>query len=156
LQKVGEVKFIDGPDSSVSANLPSENRAALFGGDGDYFPVPDSPALRFEQGDEITVEDWIRIDGGATNPYVIGKGRLTANLENQNWALRLMKVGGSYRVSFLFRSRAGDGVEEDFHRWNSEAGISAGKLWHHVAVSYRFGEPGSVKAFVDGVKTAGS
>lgn len=155
MQFVGEVVPVEGPDRSVSTNLPEKNRAMGFSGDGGHLRVADSDLLRFDRGDAITVEAWLRFDGESSAPYVVGKGRLRAGEENQNWALRLMKVGGNYRVSFLFRSRAGDGHGEAFHRWNSAVGFPSSHLWHHVAVSYRFGEPGSIKAFVDGVKTAG-
>ncbi|MFT7513312.1 MAG: mono/diheme cytochrome c family protein [Candidatus Omnitrophota bacterium] len=155
LKKVGEVKFVPGPQAEDSTTMPEVNRAAQFDGNGDYFIVPDTPELRFDNGDEITIEAWIKLDGIAANGYIIGKGR-TSGKDNQNWALRLMPVSGSSRLSFLFRSRADGDTPEEFHRWNSSAGITPGKLWHHVAVSYRFGDPASVKGFINGVKTSGT
>ncbi|MGI9242628.1 MAG: LamG domain-containing protein, partial [Verrucomicrobiales bacterium] len=155
LAPVGAVTGVPGPDRRVSGTLPETNRAVRFSGNGDHLRVADSAELRFDHGDEITIECWLRCDSRGANSYIIGKGRLSTSQENQNWALRLMKVGGSYRVSFLFRSRQDGEQREAFHRWNSDAGISTGPLWHHVAVSYRFGDPGSIKAFVDGEKTGG-
>lgn len=155
LEMIGRVVPVDGPDASVSRTLPAENRALRFSGDGDHIRIPDETELRFDNGDEITIECWLRCESKDSNPYIVGKGRLTTTEENQNWALRLMKVGGSYRLSFLFRSRAEVGVGEAFHRWNSNASVPVGKTWHHVAVSYRFGEPRSIKGFIDGEKSGG-
>ncbi|MDF1787480.1 MAG: DUF1553 domain-containing protein [Verrucomicrobiales bacterium] len=153
----GKVVFVNGPNQQVSRNLPSGNRAAQFDGKGSFVRLSDSESLRFDQGDPITIEAWIKLDGKtSTTPYIIGKGRLSTDKENQNWALRLMKVGSQYRVSFLFRSHPFGHEPEAFHRWNSDLGIAPGKLWHHVAVRYRFGKPDSVTAFVNGKKSAGT
>ncbi|MGY8689445.1 MAG: c-type cytochrome domain-containing protein, partial [Verrucomicrobiales bacterium] len=136
-------------------SVGAEDQTARFDGKGGRVRIPDSDLLRFGKGDAITLEAMVQLDGKADTPYIIGKGRLSKDAENQNWALRLMKVGGRYRVSFLFRSQADETEPEAFHRWNSNFGIVPGKLWHHVAVRYRFGEPASVRGFVNGTPSAG-
>ena len=89
------------------------------------------------------------------NIYIIGKGR-TANVamapENQNYSLRLRGRGGEACLSFLFRSAANaeDDWQGDYHRWTALRGMVPGDGWHHLAVSYRFGEPDSIRAWMDG------
>ncbi|MCA9247986.1 MAG: DUF1549 domain-containing protein, partial [Planctomycetales bacterium] len=122
-------------------------------------PGDDSP-LDFGQGEEITLEAWVNLaavsPGG--NPCLIGKGRTgrpgqPAN--NQNYALRLREQGGSACVNFLFRSQhmgsePKDDGAADWHRWTSSVGFAPGSGWHHVAVSYKFGEPESIRGYLDG------
>ncbi len=142
----------------------AENRAAGFDGNRGFVRVADpgdDSLLDFDLGDSITMEAWVNLQGigDGQQVYIVGKGR-TKNpkvaAENQNYAMRLRGIGGTARVSFLFRNcvnRAGN--QNDFHRWNSSAGFAAGSGWHHVAVAYTFGEPKSIVAFVDGNPTGG-
>ncbi len=154
---IGKVEFVSGPTKRDSHTLPEKNQGILFHGDGGRIEVADRPELRFDQGDTITIETWARIDkidsGG--NVYLIGKGRSTSSGVNQNWALRLVDSGGSSKLSFLFRSRPGGDHKGDYHRWTSSAGITADGKWHHLAVTYTFGEVKSIKGYVDGKPTTG-
>jgi hypothetical protein len=141
-----------------------ENRAAAFDGARGLIRVADpgnDSTLDFDLGDSITMEAWVNLqiltDGQQV--YIVGKGR-TQNAgvaaENQNYALRLRGIDGTARVSFLFRNRANRaGNQNDFHRWNSTIGFVPGSGWHHLAVSYTFGEPKSIVAYVDGKPTGG-
>src|SRR4030095_15492505 len=87
--------------------------------------------------------------------YIIGKGR-TQNpgvaSNNQNWALRLRGQGGLACVSFLFRDERNrpEVGDDDWHRWTSNAGFKTGADWHHVAVTYTFGKPDSIRGYLDG------
>ena len=79
--------------------------------------------------------------------------------DNQNWALRVRERRGEASVSFLFATPIASGVgrsEAHWHRWTTDGGFAPGPAWHHVAVSYRFGEPASVRGWVDGQPLAGS
>ena len=152
--KQGDVRVVDGPTTSHSLTLPKINRAASFDGNGDYLIIPDAENLRFSQNDDITIEAWVQLTANAANRYIIGKGR-NGNKENQNWALRVMDVNGSARISFLFRSAAGADAPSEYHRWNSHAAIDSQGDWHHVAVSYTFGKPKSIRGYVDGKETGG-
>jgi hypothetical protein len=108
--------------------------------------------LRFGNGDAITLEAWVFPDslkeGGYT--YIVGKGRTAAGSKNQNYALRLHAKKGQGHISFLFASDKGD-----FHRWTSSTGFAPGG-WHHVAVSYTFGDPKSLHGFIDGKSVTGT
>jgi mono/diheme cytochrome c family protein len=112
----------------------------------------------FDNGDAITLEAWVRVDKSGENMCIVSKGR-TGNsgqaANNQNWAFRLRKQNGQSCVNFLFRSRPSETHKGDWHRWTSTSGFSSGSRWHHVAVSYKFGEPKSIRGFIDGKKVFG-
>jgi mono/diheme cytochrome c family protein len=116
--------------------------------------------LRFGLHDSITIEAWVKVaelkDGSYA--YLVGKGRngnkAFAAL-NQNFALRLKGEKGEACVSFLFASAPADGQAAEWHRWTTTKGFSGGG-WHHVAVSYTFGKPESVRGYIDGVAQKGA
>lgn len=108
--------------------------------------------LDFDQGDAITIEAWVSLEDARRSGYyyILGKGRTGRGgkqSENHNYALRLQGKGTQAVLSFLFRS-AGD--EGEWHRWTSSSGASVGDGWHHVAVTYEFGKPKSIRGYVDG------
>ena len=153
----GKVDRVEGATRRFSHTLPENNRGIRLHGDGGRIEVDDRPGLRFDNGDTITIEAWARLERVApgANVYLIGKGRGSSSAENQNWALRLVESGGSSKLSFLFRSRPEGDFKGDYHRWTSSAGITPDGKWHHLAVTYTFGEAKSVKGFIDGKATAG-
>lgn len=129
---------------------------------GAYLSIPDSGAdseFDFKNGDPITLEAWVsptEIREGEPR-YIIGKGR--TNLpgfarDNQNWALRLVGGQGEAEVNFLFATKPSSG-DKHWHRWTSEQGFPVNTGWHHVAISYRFGEPESIRGWLNGKPTDG-
>jgi hypothetical protein len=129
---------------------------------GAYLSIPDSGAdseFDFKNGDPITLEAWVsptEIREGEPR-YIIGKGR--TNLpgfarDNQNWALRLVGGQGEAEVNFLFATKPSSG-DKHWHRWTSELGFPVNTGWHHVAISYRFGEPESIRGWLNGKPTDG-
>ncbi|MEX2673375.1 MAG: DUF1553 domain-containing protein [Phycisphaeraceae bacterium] len=135
----------------------ADNTAANFDGLGSHIAVDDDGSLTFGHGDTITAEAWVNPDSGnGANSYIVGKGR-TFNSgfsqTNQNWALRLHD-GGS-RIGFLFRSAAEHDTAEqthtdEWHRWTSDRGLTPGAGWHHIALTYTFGEPDSIQGYING------
>ncbi|YCM44665.1 DUF1553 domain-containing protein [Verrucomicrobiaceae bacterium 227] len=121
--------------------------------------LPDPTSLRFTNGDAITIETWISLKAIDSNSfaYLIGKGRNhnpAFTPENQNWALRLKGDNGYALPTFLFRT-AGD--QSSYHRWTASEGFDADGDWHHLALSYTFGKPDSIVAYIDGSRiTQGS
>lgn len=112
----------------------------------------------FTNDDEVTFEAWVRIDRAYENICLVGKGRTKSggpHSIDQNWAFRLRNNGHSSGVNFLFRSADTESEKGNWHRWTSDLGISAGAKWHHVALRYRFGDPSSIKAFVNGKPSDG-
>ena len=154
-----------GPRPPVFPNFAAENTAADFTGYArdTYLRVKYPGAksvLDFENGDTISIEAWVQcgklVDG--KNVYIVGKGRTglpgtAAN--NQNWALRLRGQAGLACASFLFHDRETSG-EDGWHRWTSTSGFQPGDAWHHVVVSYKFGEPQSVRGWINGEEVKGA
>ena len=154
-----------GPRPPRERGFAADNKAAMFGGGRGFLRVTDPGAdspFDFVAGDSITLEAWVNPfelqDGQQV--YVVGKGR-TGNpgvaADNQNWSLRISAADGLARPSFLFRNADNrKGRSEDFHRWVAAEGFEPGSGWHHVAISYTFGEPGSIRGYVDGRPVSGT
>ena len=126
-----------------------------------WIRIPDDPDgvdFDFDNGDAVTFEAWVRLDSMGENVCLISKGRTGTSGEkaiNQNWAFRLRKNNGRSCVNFLFRSRQSEDQPGNWHRWTSKSGFSSGSRWHHVAVSYKFGEPKSIRGYIDGKEVKG-
>ena len=139
-------------------DFPAKNTALHLDGSSSW-KIKDQTSLRFTNGDSITIDAWVHLDslrnGGFT--YLIGKGRnhnKAFTAENQNWALRLKGDTGTALPTFLFRSA---GPKSNYHRWTAAEGFEDDGHWHHVALSYTFGKPKSIVAYIDGTKiTTGS
>jgi hypothetical protein len=157
-----------GPTSKDFKTFPDTNRAAAFGpkeGKASGFirleDVGAGSQFDFDNGDPITIEAWVNPDAGVqkgSNMYILGKGR-TGNPgesgSNQNYGFRLFESGGFLKLSWLFRSRDQGDQPGDWHRWDSNDGFKAGSGWHHVAISYLFGDPDSVRGYIDGEAVTG-
>jgi cytochrome c553 len=165
---VGEVqRDVPGPRTPEYPGFDRGNTAIRLDGSGAHLaladPGPHSP-YDFTNGDAITLEAWVQVEGykNGENLYVIGKGRTGAAgfaADNQNWALRLRAAGGQFGVSFLFATpRAADAGTRDahWHRWTTKSGFAPGSGWHHIAITYRFGEPASIRGWIDGQPAAGA
>ena len=123
-------------------------------GAGQFLRIKDPGAesiLDFAQGDSITMEAWVNPQTMGKYSYVIGKGR-TGNpgqkADNQNYSLRLAQLGSSAGITFLFRDAKNSG-DNSWHRWASKTGFALGG-WHHVAISYTFGKPETIRGYIDG------
>ena len=152
-----------GPRPPLFPDFESNNTALGFRDDGGYLSINDpveQSHFDFTNGDAITLEAWVKLDLPVHNSpiYIIGKGR-TGNphfaKDNQNWALRLQKIGDTIRVGFLFATQRGSG-DTHWHRWTSRGSFPIQSEWHHVAAAYRFGEPESMRGWIDGQPTTGS
>ncbi len=112
----------------------------------------------FKNGDSITVEAWVNLKSLSQHAYIIGKGRTETSGPksiDQNWAVRFRKGSGGACLNFLFHSQAVGNKKSDWHRWTSTAGIGVGDGWHHVALSYTFGKPESIRGIMDGKTVKG-
>ena len=147
-----------GPRPPKFLNFEADNQAAVFESPA-VIKIADpgeKSLLDFGQGDSITLEAWVLVKklGDGQQMYVVGKGR-TKNAgvaeDNQNYALRLAGKKGDACVTFLFRSEDNrKGKSEDYHRWTSKTGFDIDTGWHHIATSYTFGKPESIRGYVDG------
>ena len=150
---VGNVRQTAGPRSPEFPDLAPANRAIKLDGRGSRIVVAHNESLQFTGGDAITIQAWVsaRRAKSGSHRYVIGKGRTNSKgfrRDNQNWAVRLTEKAGDHQLSFLFASDNDGGV--NWHRWTSEQTVTAGDGWHHLAVSYRFGDPESIRGWIDG------
>ena len=157
-----------GPNSKHFKSFPDNNLAARFGAASNAKPgvikVEDpgpGSQFDFDNGDPITIEAWVNPDPDIRNGgtmYVLGKGRTNNRGQepnNQNYGLRVFRAGDAALLSFLFRSRTEGAHKADWHRWDSTEGFVIGSGWHHVAVTYVFGKPESIAAYVDGERVQG-
>ncbi|MFV0445466.1 MAG: DUF1553 domain-containing protein [Planctomycetaceae bacterium] len=162
-QSHGKVSLeVPGPRPSEYPDFPATNTAVKIPPGRNYLIVADSgekSPLDFEQGDEITLESWLRWDEPLRGayPYIIGKGRSHSGpgtTHNHNYSLRLANDKNGVFPSFLFadaesasQPKPGEGA---WHRWTATDGIPEDGGWHHIAVTYKFGEPDSIKGYIDG------
>ncbi|MEO7319534.1 MAG: LamG-like jellyroll fold domain-containing protein, partial [Chthoniobacteraceae bacterium] len=163
----GVHRDVPGPRPPEFPDFDAKNTAVQFDGDGAHFSFEDEgpgSGFDFTNGDAITLEAWVKLDDVRTgeNLYVIGKGRTGAEgfaADNQNWALRVREQHSKACVSFLFATMPASGVaktDAHWHRWTTTDGFAVKSGWHHIAVSYRFGEPDSVRGWLDGKVFAGA
>ncbi|MCA9089235.1 MAG: DUF1553 domain-containing protein [Planctomycetaceae bacterium] len=158
---------LPGPRPPEYPDFAPDNNAVKLDGKGAHLSFEDggvqSP-FDFTNGDAITLEAFVRVDElhAGENAYVIGKGRTGAKgfaPDNQNWALRVRETGGKACVSFLFATpQTGGQVQsgQQWHRWTTKTGFTPSKYWHHIAVTYRFGEPESIRGWIDGKPVPGA
>lgn len=155
---VGKVKPQPGPTTPLFPGFTGDNPARSFDGKS-YLRFKDpgeSSVFDFDKRDEISIEAWIapsRMQGQFS--YVVGKGRtwLPGQVkENHNWSLRLSKRRGGAALSFMFRS-AGEGGE--YHRWESDETLGIGDGWHHIVITYVFGQQRTVRGYIDGELVTG-
>ncbi len=158
---------VPGPRPPQFPGFASNNTAVAFGGNGARLVIADSgpnSAFDFTNGDAFTVEAWVKLDELRPGEMVavIGKGRTGSPdfaRDNQNWALRVREVDGKACLNFLFATKPDSGVKRSdahWHRWTSQNGYPPTSGWHHLAISYRFGEPSSLRGWIDGIPTAGA
>ncbi|MBM83213.1 MAG: hypothetical protein CMJ78_21845 [Planctomycetaceae bacterium] len=151
-----------GPRPPEFPNMAADNTAVRVDTNS-YLSIADRGAnsdYDFTNSDAITLEAWVKptnIRNGQVC-YVIGKGRTGSPRfarDNQNWSLRIIGANGEAKLSFLFATKLSKS-DKHWHRWDSKNGFPAGTGWHHIAVSYRFGDVKSIRGWVNGERTDGS
>ncbi len=150
-----------GPRAPEFPDLAADNMAVRVDA-GAFFSVPDlgvNSPFDFTNDDAITIEAWVNpaeIRNGQP-VYIVGKGRTGSPKfarDNQNWALRVIGQDGNVHISFLFATKL-TSAGKHWHRWTSTKGFPMATGWHHIGVSYRFGDPESVRGWVNGQATDG-
>lgn len=141
------------------------NLAAEFMGTGDFIKVldpGDASLLDFNNGDSITIEAWVNPRSIKNDQYavIVEKGR-TGNpgfdQENLNYAMRLHGQGDVAALNFLFRSvRQANETSYTYHRWTSNETFPIDSGWHHLALSYSFGNAESIRGYIDGKPIVGT
>jgi mono/diheme cytochrome c family protein len=152
---------VPGPRPPDYPDFDSGNTAVKLDGKGARLSVADSgpqSPFDFTVGDAITLEAWVQVDDirSGENLYVICKGRTGAQgfaAENQNWALRVAERDGKAGLGFLFASSPESASAKSgapWHRWTSDSGFKPGRNWHHIAITYKFGDATSLRGWIDG------
>ncbi len=139
------------------------NNTAVRVDSGAYLSVPDTgpeSPFDFGNGDAITLEAWVNPDSlrNGQPQTIIGKGRTQSAQfarDNQNWALRIVGKDGEAHVNFLFATKLSK-TDQHWHRWTSKLGFPISTGWHHVAITYRFGEPESIRGWINGAPSEGT
>lgn len=152
-----------GPQPPEFPDFSRSNTAVRLDGKSTYFSVADSGPdsdFDFTNGDAITLEAWVKVDNirNGQPMYVIGKGRTNSPKfarDNQNWSFRVVGAKDMASLGFLFAGKPGPG-EAHWHRWTSKAGFDTKTGWHHIAIAYRFGEPKTMRGWIDGQPTDGT
>ena len=163
----GVHRDVPGPRPPEFPDFDVSNTAVQLDGNGARFTFDDPGSgsdFDFTNGDAITLEAWVKLDDlrPGENLYVIGKGRTGApgfTADNQNWALRVREQRGKACVSFLFATVPTNGTpksDQHWHRWTTTDGFAAKSGWHHIALTYRFGEPATVRGWLDGQSLPGA
>lgn len=167
LRSFGKVhRDVPGPRPPEYPDFAPDNTAVKLEGNGANFAMEDSglqSPFDFTNGDDITLEAWVQVDQlhADENIYIISKGRTGSNKfapDNQNWALRIREKKGQACISFLFATVPSSGKAKSdahWHRWTSSVGFRPGKTWHHIAIAYRFGDPKSIRGWIDGQPQGG-
>ncbi|WP_265592990.1 DUF1553 domain-containing protein [Verrucomicrobium sp. BvORR034] len=152
---------VPGPQGPGYPTFAAGNRAMELAGQDAALVVPDMPELRFQKGNSITIEMWVKVrkirDGQIV--HLMGKGRNGTREfgdNNQNYGLRLRGGQGSAAIGFIFTSAAADGQAAKWHRWWSNATFQTDTGWHHLAVTYTFGKKDSLRGYIDGVEVKGA
>jgi hypothetical protein len=157
-KKVGKVTFKQpGPRPPEFPDLSKNNQSIRLGGNGSRIVIQDpgkDSHYDFTNGDEISITAWVKMEKFSAHPaYIIGKGR-THNpgfgKSNQNWSLRIVGEDSLSKLSFLFSTGS-----NKWHRWTSKLSFDPYAGWHFISFSYRFGDPESIKAWIDSLPTRG-
>ena len=157
---------VAGPTEPEFQKLPLDNLAIKLKSPFGQVKIADpgeNSLIDFNNGDALTIEAWVKPHhkqpGGYV--YILGKGRSSTSGEkslNQNYSLRLTPYTDgkgntkSFGLSFLFRTT---GEKGDWHRWTTNDRLTVGDGWHHIAMTYKFGDPKSMKAYLDGESSKG-
>ncbi len=168
LEVVGKVKTsVAGPRPSDYPDFAETNRAVQLMDESSYLRVKDpgsGSTLDFQKGEAITLACWVRWEGALSggNKTLIAKGRTHQGAQythNQNYALRITSNGSGVFLNFLFSDAEAKNHpaagESHWHRWTSRRAIPEDAAWHHLALAYVFGQPESLRGYIDGVPTEG-
>lgn len=162
----GVHRDVPGPRPPLYPDFEPINTAVKLDGSGARLTLEDpgaNSAFDFTNGDAITLEAWVQVTElrPGENVYVIGKGRtggMGFAAYNQNWALRVREMRGQAALSFLFATAPVNGATASgahWHRWTTGRGFMPGPEWHHIAIVYRFGDPQSIRGWIDGQRQNG-
>jgi len=146
-----------GPRSPVHPSFDAKNVAAEFVSPADTLTVAHENAPRFRHGDSVTFDFWLAPGPmpEKTPVFLLAKGnpeRAGRSDDNLNYGLTVERLGpDSMRVGLCFAADPEKPAEAPTrYQWWSGTISLAGLTWHHIAVTYTFGDPTSVMLYVNG------
>ena len=147
---VGAVPDAVGPVLVPSGTGEGVNLATYHGGAGSRIEIADpgvNSALDFGAGDSITMEAWIDIDSFSSGyHYILSKGRnLSSTSQNYGFRIAYREEENPSRLGFIFRNAA----DNEWNLYETIDNVDDG--WHHVAMTFTFGDAESIAMYVDGV-----
>ncbi|WP_166825695.1 DUF1553 domain-containing protein [Thalassoroseus pseudoceratinae] len=157
----------DGPRPPRYPEFHEDNIATQFVGHEGWIVVKDHERggftnIRFGKGDTFAFETWLKVKSIRKGRivYLMGKGRhgsLSEKLgvNNQNYAVRLQGTDAGAQIGLLFTTKEPKSGAVEWHRWWSGPKVPL-TGWHHIALSFTFGQSGSLQAFIDGQPVAGT
>lgn len=118
--------------------------AREFDGVNDYIEVPDNNLL--DINDSITIMMWVMLDPSDAEGFLISK-RLQNDIACEiNYSIKYGFTPGHNYLSFQFGTGCATGSN---YALTDVPGLSEGN-WHHLAISFRFGDPTSARWVIDG------
>ncbi len=146
-----------GPRPPLHPLFNSDNAAAEFRSAADQLRVPGDKAPSFKHGEALTFDFWISPGGLKEKQpvFLLAKGdpdRAGQVDDNLNYGLTVERLSpGAMRIGLCFAAepeKPGDIPTR--HQWWSGSLALTGLSWHHIALTYTFGDPTSVMIYING------
>ncbi len=150
-------RTIPGPQPPMHPLFQADNKAAEFASPADQLIVPHAKAPSFKHGEALTFDFWIAPGklSEKKSVFLLAKGdpdRGGREDDNLNYALTVERLNAdAMRVGLCFAAepeKAGGAPTR--HQWWSGSISLTGLAWHHVVVTYTFGDPTSVMLYMNG------
>ncbi len=158
-------QFNAGPRAPRYPGFDATNRAASFATGATALVVKAAPAdnaaadttrLSFAVGDSITLETWVRVRTLRTGAEVLVVSHgASLGKSTPAFDLRLRDTEEGVQIGFQFSARNPESQASTSHRWWSLEGFEYPAGWHHIAIAYTFGDPTSIRGFIDGRAVTG-
>jgi hypothetical protein len=125
------------------------NEAITFDGVNDYIDAPHASNLHFTSGDSISISVWAKPTSLAQYGTILTKGR-SSGIDDANFAIRNIS-GNSALLNFYFRA-----ANNSWSVWTSTRKVFTLNQWHHIVVTFTFGDASSFRAYVNGIESPGN
>lgn len=125
------------------------HRAREFNGSTDYIEIPENDLL--DVSDEITIMLWARIATLGREGFLVSK-RLSDPVNcSINYGIKSWATSQYNYLAFQY----GDGCSTGCSYALTNVPALSDGGWHHLAFTYKFGDPESAKWLIDGTETPG-
>jgi hypothetical protein len=149
----GQAKDVDVTNTMARTDGPF-SQSVQFDGSNDYIEIPDSATNKdFTSSEKISTSFWLKRTTLGTWQTVLAK--VGASSMRRNYELAFSDV--TYCVSedalaFVYRNSA----NSSWVAYCTTSTFKDVRSWHHYALTYTFGDAGSIRIYVDGELIPGS